>query len=146
MCRSTKINRTEQMCGSAILSSILRSSILTIRSKLTTLLVKRSHHRKSTLVSIIYIDFVALMKTVEKTFGLFDSTMTTGVIINLILAVVIRAPMKQMWNMINTLQILTFMPMLNIQLPTNLRVCLSTIKEVSNLSIIPKGGVDWLLE
>jgi hypothetical protein len=82
------------MCGSAILSSILRSSILTIRSKLTTLLVKRSHLRKSTLVSIIYIDFVALMKTVEKTFGLFDSTMTTGVIINLILAVVIRAPMK----------------------------------------------------
>ncbi len=82
------------MCGSAILRSISRSSILTIRSKLTTFLVKRSHLRKSTLVSMIYIDFIALMKTVEKTFGLLDSTMTTGVIINVILAVVIRAPMK----------------------------------------------------
>jgi hypothetical protein len=88
----------------------------------------------------------ALMKTMEKTFGFIDSTMTSGIIVNIVLAVVIRAPMKLMWNMINTLQILTFMPMLNMQIPTNLKVCLETIKEVSNLSILPKGVTDWLLE
>jgi hypothetical protein len=77
------------------------------------------------------------MRTIQKTFGLIDSSMTSGVIVNLVLAIVIRAPMKQMWNMINSLQILTFMPSLNIQIPTNLRVCLLTIKEVANLSLIP---------
>ena len=82
----------------------------------------------------------------EKTFGFIDSTMTSGVIVNIVLALVIRAPMKLMWNMINTLQILTFMPMLNMQIPTNLKVCLETIKEVSNLSILPKSVTDWLLE
>ena len=81
----------------------------------------------------------------EKTFGFIDSTMNSGMIVNIILAVVIRAPMKLMWNMINTLQILTFMPVLNMQIPTNLKVCLETIKEVSNLSILPKGVTDWIL-
>jgi len=38
------------------------------------------------------------------------------------------------------------MPMLNMQIPTNMKVCLETIKEVSNLSIIPKGAVDWILK
>ena len=37
------------------------------------------------------------------------------------------------------------MPMLNMQIPTNLKVCLETIKEVSNLSILPKGAIDWIL-
>lgn len=81
----------------------------------------------------------------EKSFGFIDSTMTSGVIVNIVLALVIRAPMKLMWNMINTLQILTFLPMLNMQVPTNLKVCLETIKEVSNLSILPKSVVDWTL-
>jgi hypothetical protein len=89
---------------------------------------------------------LALMRSMEKTFGFIDSTMTSGMIVNIILALVIRAPMKLMWNMINTLQILTFMPMLNMQIPTNLKVCLETIKEVSNLSILPKGVTDWILE
>jgi hypothetical protein len=54
------------------------------------------------------------MRSMEKTFGFIDSTMTYGIIVNIILAVVIKASMKQMWNMINTIQILTFMPTLNI--------------------------------
>ena len=43
------------------------------------------------------------MRGVEKTFGMIDSTMTSGIIVNIVLALVIRAPMKLMWNMINTL-------------------------------------------
>jgi hypothetical protein len=86
------------------------------------------------------------MRVIEKSFNFLDSTMTSGVIVNIVLALVIRAPMKLMWNMINTLQILTFMPMLNMQMPTNLKICLDTIKEVSNLSILPKGVVDWALK
>ena len=86
------------------------------------------------------------MRTVAKTFSLIDSTMTSGIIINLVLALVIRAPMKLMWNMINTLQILTFMPLMNMGIPTNLRICLDTIKEVSNLGILPKSVTDYLLD
>lgn len=82
------------------------------------------------------------MRGVQKTFEFIDSSMTSGVIVNLVLALVIRAPMKQMWNMINSLQILTFMPSLNIEIPTNLRVCLLTIKEVANLSLIPQSLTD----
>lgn len=31
-------------------------------------------------------------------------------------------------------------------MPTNLKICLETIKEVSNLSILPKGVVDMVLK
>lgn len=72
--------------------------------------------------------------------------MTSGIIVNLVLALVIRAPMKLMWNLINTLQILTFMPQLNIQLPTNLRTCLLAIKEVANLSLIPQSLTDIIVK
>lgn len=70
----------------------------------------------------------ALMKAVEKAFSFVDSSLSSGIIINIILAVVIRAPMKLMWFMLNTLQILTHMPMLSLNLPTNLYVCLNIIK------------------
>ena len=72
--------------------------------------------------------------------------MTSGLIVNILLAVVIRAPMKLMWNMINTLQIVTFMPDLNMKLPQNLVICLKTIKEISNLSILPKSVTDWMIQ
>jgi hypothetical protein len=72
--------------------------------------------------------------------------MTTGLIVNIVLAVVIRAPMKLMWSMINTLQIVTFMPDLNMKLPQNLVICLQTIKEISNLSILPKSVTDWMIQ
>jgi hypothetical protein len=85
------------------------------------------------------------MQAIEKTFGLIDSTMTSGLIVNVVLALVIRAPMKQMWNMINTLQILTYMPELNMKLPQNFVICLNTIKEISNLSVVPKSVIDWVI-
>jgi hypothetical protein len=43
------------------------------------------------------------MKSVEKAFSFVDSSLTAGIIINVLLAVVIRAPMKLMWHMLNTL-------------------------------------------
>ena len=85
------------------------------------------------------------MRSVEKTFRMIDSTMNSGIIVNIVLALLIRAPMKLMWNLINTLQILTFLPIMNMALPTNLRICLETIKEVSNLSVLPKSVTDWML-
>jgi len=34
---------------------------------------------------------------------------------------------------------------MNMAIPVNLKICLETIKEVSNLSIVPKSLTDWLL-
>lgn len=86
------------------------------------------------------------MKAVEKAFSFVDSSLSAGIIINIVLAVVIRAPMKLMWFMLNTLQILTHMPMLNINLPTNLSVCLTIIKQIASLNLIPQPLVTMALE
>lgn len=77
------------------------------------------------------------MKAVEKAFSFVDSSLSSGIIVNIVLAVVIRAPMKLMWFMLNTLQILTHMPMLNLNLPTNLYVCLNIIKQIASLNLVP---------
>ena len=61
-----------------------------------------------------------LMKMVENAFAFVDSSLTTGVIVNAVLGVVLGASMKRMWALINTLQILTHVPLLNFVLPTNL--------------------------
>jgi hypothetical protein len=77
------------------------------------------------------------MLTVEKTFGLLDSGMTSGLMVNLALAMVISAPMKMMLGMINTMQIITYMTWMNMKMPQNVVVWLKTIHDISNLSIIP---------
>ena len=88
------------------------------------------------------IKYIALMKAVAKVFSFADSSLSSGVIINLVLALVIRAPMKLMWNMINTLQLLTCLQLLALTLPTNLSICLATIKSTSDLSLIPQALTD----
>jgi hypothetical protein len=37
---------------------------------------------------------LAMMRSIEKTFVFIDSTMTTGIVVNIILAIVIKASMK----------------------------------------------------
>lgn len=86
------------------------------------------------------------MHTVEGIFSFFDSSMTTGIIINLVLALVIRAPMKLMFNMLNTLQLVTFIPMLSLTLPSNLSICLKMIQQVSTLSLLPQSVTNYILE
>ena len=77
------------------------------------------------------------MLTMEKTFGLIDSGMTSCLMVNLALAMVISAPMKMMWGMINTMQIITYINWMKMKMPQNVVVCLKTIHDISNLSIIP---------
>ena len=67
------------------------------------------------------------MKMVEKTFAMLDNTLSSGVAVNVVLAVVLGGSMKRMWALINTLQILTHISLLAFVLPTNLSVCLSLI-------------------
>jgi hypothetical protein len=72
--------------------------------------------------------------------------MTSGLMVNLVLAMLISAPMKMMWGIINTMQIITYMTWMNMKMPQNVVVCLKTIHDISNLSIIPKDLTDKVLE
>jgi hypothetical protein len=85
------------------------------------------------------------MRTMEKTFGIVDSGMTSGLMVNLVLAMLISAPMKMMWGVINTMQIITFMTWMNMKMPQNVVVCLKTIHDISNLSIVPKDLTEKVL-
>jgi hypothetical protein len=85
------------------------------------------------------------MRTMEKTFGIVDSGMTSGLMVNLVLAMLISAPMKMMWDVINTMQIITFMTWMNMKMPQNVVLCLKTIHDISNLSIVPKNLTEKVL-
>jgi hypothetical protein len=82
------------------------------------------------------------MKMVEETFSFIDSSLTTAVIVNAALGVVLGASMKRMWALISTLQILTHLPLLNFVLPTNLSICLLIVVKLSSLNVVPKSLVD----
>ena len=60
------------------------------------------------------------MRVVEKAFSMVDGSLQSGIIVNAVLAVVLGASMKRMWALINTLQILTNVPLLGFVVPTNL--------------------------
>ncbi|TNV87017.1 hypothetical protein FGO68_gene14209 [Halteria grandinella] len=86
-----------------------------------------------------------LMKMVENAFAFVDSSLTTGVIVNAVLGVVLGASMKRMWALINTLQILTHVPLLNFVLPTNLQICLTLVVKISSLNVVPKSLVNTVV-
>eukprot|EP00347_Sterkiella_histriomuscorum_P004566 403359976 len=52
--------------------------------------------------------------------------------------------LKQIWSLLNTLQIITHIPLLGITIPSNLMICLQTIIDISNVKIIPKELTDYI--
>ena len=82
---------------------------------------------------------------VKKAFSLVDTSLTGSLVTNILLAGVLGLAMKQIWALINTLQILTLIPLMEINLPYNLVFCLQALSDVSNLKIIPKKTTDWVL-
>ena len=68
--------------------------------------------------------------------------MTSSLIANFFLAAFLGIAMKQIWGIINTLQILTFLPILVPSLPSNIQSCLLMLSDVSNLNIIPTSVID----
>ena len=50
--------------------------------------------------------------------------------------------LKQLWALMNTLQIITHMPMLNVPFPSNIQMIISSLKDISNMNIIPQDYID----
>ena len=80
---------------------------------------------------------IALMKNFEKTFSTVDSSLVSGIMINVLIALAFGASMRRMWGLLNTLQILTHITLLAVKIPENLNTCLKIILQISSLSIIP---------
>lgn len=81
------------------------------------------------------------MKMVENAFTFLDSSLSTGIIVNAVLGVVLGASMDRMWALIDTLQILTHVSLLNFVLPTNLKICLVLVVKFSSLNVVPDSIV-----
>lgn len=75
-----------------------------------------------------------------------ESSLTGSVAGNIVLAGVLGLAMKQIFVLINTLQVLTQIPLLAILLPANVETCLQGLMDVSNLNIIPKSVINKVLE
>jgi len=62
---------------------------------------------------------------------------------NLFLSMALGVAMKRIWTLINTLQVLTHIPMLELPLtfPFNTKVFLQTLYDISNVKLIPKAQI-----
>jgi hypothetical protein len=85
------------------------------------------------------------MRLLERSFKILDTSMTSGLIANLFLAVALGASMNRMWSLLNTLQIVTHITLLAVTLPSNVGICLRIIVEISNVQVIPKAWVEKVL-
>jgi hypothetical protein len=77
---------------------------------------------------------------------LVESSLTGSVAGNIVLAGVLGLAMKQIFALINTLQVLTQIPLLAVLIPANVETCLQGLMDVSNLNIIPKSVINKVLE
>lgn len=68
-----------------------------------------------------------MAKKTRAVFQIMDKGMTSSLIANFFLAAFLGIAMKQIWGVINTLQILTLLPIMIPTLPSNLQVCLQIL-------------------
>jgi hypothetical protein len=62
---------------------------------------------------------------------------------NLFLSMALGVAMKRIWTLINTLQVLTHIPLLELPLtfPINAKLFLQTLYDISNVKLIPKAQI-----
>ncbi|CDW83359.1 UNKNOWN [Stylonychia lemnae] len=74
--------------------------------------------------------------------GVASSSITGSVTINLILSIVLGVSMKNLWMLMNTLQILVMIPLLWLSLPANLTIMCKALIDIANLNFIPKDTIN----
>ena len=70
--------------------------------------------------------------------------MSGSVGLNVALALVLGMSLKQLWMLMNTLQIITHMPLLNFTFPSNFILFTDTLKSISNMDILPENYMQSL--
>jgi hypothetical protein len=74
------------------------------------------------------------------------STMLAMLVSNFFLSVALGLTMKHIWGIINFLQIATVMPDLKVSLPTNLKLVMQAMKEISNIKVIHRELVEKVMK
>ncbi|CDW74295.1 UNKNOWN [Stylonychia lemnae] len=92
-----------------------------------------------------FMNIIALMANFQKSFQLFGSAMSAGVYINMLLQVFLGFAMKRIWTLVNTLQIITHLPLLSLMIPSNLMICLQSVIDISNLNLFPPELANLIL-
>ena len=72
------------------------------------------------------------------------AALSGSVAVNVILSLVLGFSLKQLWLLMNTLQIITHMPLLNFTFPSNFILFTDTLKSISNMDILPDNYMQSL--
>jgi hypothetical protein len=95
-----------------------------------------------------YDIYVVSNANLEKATKKIGSGLTGMLMSNIMLSAVLGIAMKQIWSLINTLQILVLVPKLNIDLPENVKLTLKGLYDISNVKLIPpeyvKKGMNYV--
>ena len=67
-----------------------------------------------------------------------SSTMSSTIAVNFFLAVALKISMKRIWGIINFLQLVTHLPYIITNLPSNFTQALQLIYDAANIKIIPQ--------
>ena len=102
-----------------------------------------SPHRFQIQVQIIDNNTIsiALIKNLETMTKKAGAALSGSVAVNVILSLVLGFSLKQLWLLMNTLQIITHLPLLNFSLPSIFILFTETLKSISNMDILPD---DWM--
>ncbi len=73
---------------------------------------------------------------------IMNNFLLSSLAMNFFLSLAAGVTMKQMWALINTLQILTHMTLLGPNMPQNLVMFLQFLMDLSNLNVFPAGLTD----
>lgn len=88
----------------------------------------------------------AELDSLQKSGEAAQSLIGTQFITFAILHIVMRGAMSQMWNIFNTMQLLTAIPLFAINTPSNVLFLNEEINKISNFQIVKKEQLyDWVI-
>ncbi|CDW88884.1 UNKNOWN [Stylonychia lemnae] len=75
-----------------------------------------------------------------------SNALSGAISINFILSMIMGISLKNLWMLLNTLQIMVHIPLLNIPLPSNTIFMFSQVIEISKMNLIPKSYLKQVIQ
>eukprot|EP00347_Sterkiella_histriomuscorum_P005302 403357121 len=82
----------------------------------------------------------------ESATGTVSYTMTSSIAVNIVLCLFLGASLKSLWTLMNTLQIIVYLPMLKMSLPSNFSMMCQSLIDIVNFNFIPKDQIQSTLK
>ena len=94
---------------------------------------------KITQIINIFVASTLILKAFSST---SKSSMSGTISVNILLSVFLGFSLNQLWLLMNTLQIMTNMPLLELSLPSNVIYLTQSLREISNMNLVPKEDLE----